>query len=98
MARLVQCAVEVVDPGVVRALDAGDAAALLFQERGAAVPADVEEGADGVVGVADDDQVFAAELGQEILAGQLDLLFPPDEDPALGEPLLELVVRISGSW
>ena len=55
------------------------------------MPADVEEGADGVVVVADDDQVLAAELGQEILAGQLDLLFAPDEDPAFGEPLLELV-------
>ncbi len=58
-----QLAVQVVRPGVVRALEGPlDLAGLLGTELGAAVPADVEEGANGFVARAGDEDALAAHV------------------------------------
>ena len=74
---LMQSAVETVDPGVIGALEAGDAPALLLDERRAACRQKLKKARDGAVVVAHDDQVLAAEFGQEILPGEIDILFRP---------------------
>ena len=57
-------AVEVVDPGVVRALEADDLAARLLGHGRAAVAADVVEGAQHAVAAADDDERVVVELDE----------------------------------
>ena len=58
-------AVEVVDPGVVRALEADGLAALALLDRGAPVAAHVVERADHVVLAADEDDVLAEHVAQD---------------------------------
>lgn len=96
VAGFVKGAIEIVDPGVVGALEAGDLAAAILDEGGAAVTAEVEEGVDGVVLVADDDDVFAGEFGQEVFAGKIDIFLAADKDPAFGKPRFEFVFKDGG--
>ena len=57
--------VQVVDPGVVRALEADGLAARLLDDGGAAMAADVVERPELVVAAADDDERLAVELGRK---------------------------------
>ncbi|GIW05023.1 MAG: hypothetical protein KatS3mg059_1643 [Thermomicrobiales bacterium] len=82
----VEASIEIVDPGVVRALEARHAVAFLRHERCAPVAAEIEEGANGAVVIADDDQILFTEACQEILPRQLDIFLTADADPALREP------------
>ena len=59
-------AVEVVDPGVVRALEADGLAAALLDDRGPAVLADVVEPAQDLVATADDHERLVVDRGQEV--------------------------------
>ena len=85
--------VEVVDPGVVRALEADGLAALLLDHGRAAMAADVVERAQHAVPCPDDDEWLVVDLGQEVRAGRRGVLLAPDRDPVAPEPFaaLELV-------
>ena len=91
-------ALEVVGPGVVRALDAlADAGFGLGEQAGPPVPADVIEGANLVVLAPDDDQALVGDLAEDGIAGIGDLVLAADEDPHPGEEpfaLLEEVIRV----
>jgi hypothetical protein len=87
----VQGAVEIVDPGMIRALKAGNPALRLGDKGGAAMPAEVEEGADVLIVVPHHDDILAAELGEEILPLEEDVLVPADADPTIGIPGFLLV-------
>ena len=88
-------AVEVVDPGVIRALEADRLAARLLDDRRAAMAADVVEAAQDAVAAADDDERLVVDLGQEVGPGRRGVRLAPDDDPVAPEPLvpLELVDR-----
>ncbi len=90
-----ELALEVVDPGVVRTLEADRLAARLLDDGRAAMPADVVEAAQDAVPAADDDERLVVDLGQEVGAGRRRVLLAPDDDPVAPEPLgpLELVDR-----
>src|SRR5882672_2161147 len=60
---------EVVDPGVVRALEPNGRPAGLFDHGGAAVLADVVEGADGVIAATNDQEWLTVDVGDEVRAG-----------------------------
>ena len=90
-----EVALEVVDPGVVRALEADDRAARLLRDGRAPMLADVVEGADDAVAAAHDDQRLVVDRGQDVRAGCRHVLVAPDDLPvATEEPLpLERVER-----
>ena len=97
-------AVEVVDPGVVGALEADRGAALALLDRGATVAADVVERADDVVLATHEQELLAQHVPKDEAARSRDLLGPPDRDPVAEEDLLPLplvhglvVVRHPGS-
>ena len=94
-----EAAVEVVDPGVVRALETDHLAALVLGHGRAAVAAHVVEGAQRVVPTPDDDQLVAVDLGQEVAARLGRLLRTPDRDPVAAQELAPLpVVGSAASW
>jgi hypothetical protein len=81
-----KAAVEAVAPGVVGALDdRRRRAARLQAEAGAAVAADVQKGADGAVPAADDEDVLAAEVDGQEVAGVGDGVGATDVGPHLPE-------------
>ena len=82
--------VEVVDPGVVGALEADGLAALPLLHRGAPMAADVVEGADHVVAAADEDHALAEEVAQDEAPRLRQLLGPADRDPVPEEDVLDL--------
>ena len=86
-----QPAVEVVDPGVVRALEADGLAARLFDHRRAPVLADVVEGAQDAVPGADDHERLAQLLRQEVRSPASGASSSrPDADPVAQEPVVAL--------
>ena len=94
--RLQQRAVRCVDPGVVRADDllrlaaVGLAVERPLDQRGAAVPAGVDEGVEHVVFAARDDHLFAGELQEAVGADVRRLLLATDAAPLMAEDLLGL--------
>ena len=90
--RLAKRPVEVVRPGVVRALERL-AVALALRDQVPTVPADVDEPAQNALGVADDhDRDLAREAREEVTrirdpVGPPGVLPPPREDPLALEPL-----------
>jgi len=88
-----QPSLEVVDPRVVRALEAHDLANRRLDHRGAPVLADVVEAAQDGVAPAHDDQGLAGHRGEDVGAGLRGILRPPDAHPVLAEPLALLVVE-----
>ena len=87
----IELAVEVVDPGVVGALEADRLAAGLFDDRGAPVLADVVEGAQDTIPGAHDHERLAELLRQEVRPGFGGILIPPDTHPVAQEPGVALV-------
>ena len=85
--------VEVVDPGVVGALEADGLAALPLLHRGAPVAAHVVEGADHVVAAADQDDGLAHHRLQPERAGLREVLLARDQEPVAAEPVLLLEVE-----
>src|SRR5579871_6437401 len=65
-------------------------------QAGAAMAADVIKGADGGIGVAHDDQAFAREIAQEVVAGVGDDVGAPGAEPAAGEESFNFVLEPSG--
>ena len=84
--------VEVVDPGVVRALEADRRSAPLLHHRGAPMAAHVVEGAERRVAAPDHDERLVVDGGQEVGAGGAGVLVAPDHDPVAPEPLAALEV------
>ena len=82
-----ELAVEVVDPGVVGALEADGLAAGLFDDGRAPVLADVVEGPQDAIPGAHDHERLAVLLGQEILARPAGIRLAPDDRPVPVEPL-----------
>ena len=91
-----ELALEVVDPGVVRALEADDPAARLLDHGGAAVAADVVEGVQPAVAIADDDEVLAVDLDEQVRARIRGVLLAGDEDPVPAQDLAPLPVEDAG--
>ena len=98
-----ELAVEVVDPGVVGALEADGLAAVPLLHRGAPVAAHVVEGADHVVPAADQEDALVEHLAHEEAAGLGELFRAGDGEPVAVEDLLALpvedgvvVVRLAG--
>ena len=88
-----QAAVEVVGPGVIRALDAaGERAVRLGAQLRAAVPADVVERVDGGRAAGDDDPL-AEQLADEEVSRVPDLLGAPGAHPHAREQPLHLAVE-----
>ncbi len=85
-----QAPVEVVDPGVVGALEADRLAALALLDRGPPVAAHVVERADDRVPAADEQHLLAEHLEQPEAAGLGDLLGAGHRDPVAQEDLLGL--------
>ena len=85
-----ELALEVVDPGVVRALEPDGLAARLLDDRRPAVAADVEERPQLAVATAGDEQRLVVDLRREVRPGGRRVLLPPDDDPVAAEPLLPL--------
>ena len=89
-----QRAVQVVGPGVVGAPQAPfDTALALGDQAGAAVPADVVEGARAAVLAPDHDDAVATDLAHQEVPGLAHLGDMPDADPARSEDLLQLPVE-----
>lgn len=63
------------------------------EQPGAAVPTDVVVGTDDLLVIAGDDDRTAAEIHREVVTGLGDLGFGGDEDPPLGEDLVEVAVE-----
>ncbi len=86
---------EVVDPGVVRALEPDGRATRLLDDRGAAMAADVVERAQVTVATAGDQQRLVVDRRQEVRARRRGILLAPDDHPLAAEPLapLEIVDR-----
>ena len=93
-------AVEVVDPGVVGALEADGGAALPLLDRGATVAAHVVERADHVVLAAHEQQLLAVEVEELEAAGRRDVLdagghHPVGADDALALPVQDRLVVVA---
>ena len=86
-------AIQVVDPGVVRALEADGLAARILDHGRPTVTADVVEAAEHVVATAHDDERLVVDGGQEVRAGRSGILLAPDDDPVAPEPLLAFEVE-----
>ena len=77
-----EAAVEAVGPGVIRALDAlGEVALRLGAQPGAAMPAHVVEPAEPAAAVARDDDAFAGDLAQHVVAWRRQVLDACDTRP-----------------
>ncbi len=90
-----QRSVEVVDPGVVRALDAHDLAARraiggLVEKRRPTMAADVVERIDRAGAVAHDGNALPGDADQQVRAGFGDVLFAAHAHPRPSEPALLL--------
>ena len=88
-----QVAVGPVGPLVVGADDVADRAARLLEQPRAAVPADVVEGADLLVVVAQDDHRVRADVDRDVVAGVGDLRLGGAEQPVLGEDRRDIQVE-----
>ena len=77
MPGLDEVALEVVDPGVVRALEPDGRAARLLDDRRPAVAADVEEGPQLAVAAARDEERLVIDLGGEVGPGGRRVLLAP---------------------
>ena len=88
-----EAAVELVDPGVVGALEADGLAALALLDRGAPVAAHVVERADLVVPAADQEHALAQHVAHEEAAGLGDLLRAADREPVALQDVLALPVE-----
>ena len=88
-----EAAVEVVDPGVVGALEADGLAALALFDRGAPVAAHVVERADLVVPAADQEHALAQHVADEEAAGLGDLFCAADGEPVALQDVLALPVE-----
>ena len=80
-----ETAVEVVDPGVVRALEADGLATLALLDRGPPVATHVVERADDVVLAADEEDALAEQVPEHEAPRLRDLLGPADRDPVAEE-------------
>ncbi len=83
-------ALQVVSPGVIRTLEAGDPAARLLEDRRAAVATDVVKRAESVVAAPDHHHALARQTPQEVLAPSACLILAADADPLTAEPVLLL--------
>ena len=93
-----QAAVELVDPGVVGALEADGLAALALLDRGPPVAAHVVERADHVVAAADQEHALAQHVAHEEAAGLGDLLRAADREPVAEEVSSVSHAKMSSSW
>src|SRR5215813_12837437 len=80
-----QTAVELIGPGVIRALNRLEMAAGLLAHPSAAVAADIIKSAQLMLLIAQHDQAFARHVLQEIIAGIEELTLVADAEPACGE-------------
>ncbi len=83
-----QSSVECVRPCVIRTLNCGGMAALIFPEPRPAMTANVVKGADRRSFIPDDDQTFARDFRNKIITGSCDLVLMPNQHPLLGKNLL----------
>jgi hypothetical protein len=96
VARPVQPAVEIVNPGVIWALEADELPALLGNQRRSSMTAEVVERANDAILAADDDQTFTRDLGQELRPLDRQILFAANANPASGKPRFLLVGKHLG--
>ena len=91
-----ELAVEVVDPGVVRALEPDGRATALLDHGSTAMLADVVEAAQDAVPAPDDEQRLVVDRRQEIGRRLRCVRVAPDDDPVAPEPAfaLEIVDRL----
>ena len=88
-----ELAIEVVDPGVVWALEADGCAARLLDDGRPPMAADVVERPELASAAADDEERLAVELGQEVGPGIGRLVDPADDDPVAAQDVLALPVE-----
>ncbi len=91
-----QVAAEVVGPGMVAADEIADRGLLLVDEAGAAMAADIVEGADSIVVVADDGDRGLADVDDHDVTGLRHIGLDADIDPVAPEDDLQIRANTSG--
>src|SRR4026208_283281 len=83
-----QPSVECVRPCMIRTLNCGGMAALIFPEPRPAMTTNIVKGADRRSFIPDDDQTFAGDFRNKVITGSWDLVLMPNQHPLLGKNLL----------
>src|SRR6202008_467010 len=91
-----QSSVECVGPCVIRTLNCGGMAALIFPEPRPAMTANVVKGADRRSFIPHDNQIFAGDFRNKIITGSCDLVLMPNQHPLFGKNLLLFLCKNFG--
>ena len=91
MAGPTQSSVQLVGPGVIRALEPDQSTVHLRAQLGTAMTTHVMERTHHVVLATDDDEALTGDLGQEVPARAVHVLLAPDAHPRSTEPRRLLV-------